>query len=64
MPIDEVKKVCFVGAGTMGCYNSLVTALAGYKVVLHYISAEALGNSPNRQREWGPVFIEQGLYTQ
>jgi len=29
MPIAEIKKVCFVGAGTMGCYNSLITALAG-----------------------------------
>jgi enoyl-CoA hydratase/3-hydroxyacyl-CoA dehydrogenase len=64
MPIDEVKRVCFVGAGTMGSYNSLVTALAGYQVVLYDISAEALANSPDRQREWGPVFTEQGLYSQ
>ncbi len=30
MPVAEIKKVCCVGAGTMGCYNSLITALAGF----------------------------------
>lgn len=55
MTIEEVKKVCFVGAGTMGSYNSLITALAGYNVTLYDASAEALEQSPNRQRYWGPV---------
>ncbi len=42
MPLAEIKKVCFVGAGTMGCYNSLITALAGYQVALYDVSEQAL----------------------
>jgi 3-hydroxybutyryl-CoA dehydrogenase len=61
MPIKEVKEVCFVGAGTMGCYNSLITALAGYQVKLFDISEEALSNSPQRQRDWGPTLEEYGV---
>ncbi len=40
MSITEIKKVCFVGAGTMGCYNSLITSLAGYRVALYDISEQ------------------------
>lgn len=63
MTIDEVQSVCFVGAGTMGSYNSLITALAGYRVFLYDISEEALLSSPDRQREWIPALTEQGLYS-
>ena len=63
MSIDEVKEVCFVGAGTMGCYNSLITALAGYKVTLYDVSAEALEQSPDRQRFWGPILSEINICT-
>ena len=34
MPIKRVRKVCFAGAGTMGCYNSLISALLGAAQVL------------------------------
>lgn len=49
MPIDEIKKVCFVGAGTMGCYNSLITALAGYQVALYDISEQDLEKAPKKR---------------
>lgn len=61
MPIDEVKKVCFAGAGTMGCYNSLITALSGYSVTLYDVSEEALELLPERQSHWGEILIEQGV---
>jgi enoyl-CoA hydratase / 3-hydroxyacyl-CoA dehydrogenase len=61
MTIDEVKHVCFIGAGTMGTYNSLITALAGYQVTLYDTSAEALEMSPDRQRYWGPILEETNI---
>ncbi|MCP4756442.1 MAG: 3-hydroxyacyl-CoA dehydrogenase family protein, partial [Proteobacteria bacterium] len=35
MTIDGIKKVCFAGGGTMGCFNSLVIAVAGYDVFVY-----------------------------
>jgi 3-hydroxybutyryl-CoA dehydrogenase len=61
MPIAEIKKVCFVGAGTMGCYNSLITALAGYQVALYDISEQALERGPENQLNWSPALMEQGV---
>ena len=34
MTIEEIQTVCYVGAGTMGCYNSIAAAISGYDVVL------------------------------
>ncbi len=59
--ISEVKRVCFVGAGTMGTYNSLITALAGYTVRLYDISAKAIQDAPRKQREWGRILVKQNL---
>jgi len=64
MPIEEIKKVCFIGAGTMGCFNSLVTAIFGYDCVVYDISPEALRRAPVRQRELGAMVIQQGKLTQ
>jgi enoyl-CoA hydratase/3-hydroxyacyl-CoA dehydrogenase len=58
MVIDGIKKVLYVGAGTMGCYNSLVSALAGYDVVLYDISPDALAASIQRQKAWIPRLVE------
>jgi enoyl-CoA hydratase/3-hydroxyacyl-CoA dehydrogenase len=60
VPIDGIKRVCFVGAGTMGCYNSLISSMAGYEVVLYDISEEVLERVQERHREWGAFLIEQG----
>ena len=30
-----IKKVCFIGAGTMGCFNSLLASAAGYECVIY-----------------------------
>ncbi len=61
MPITEIKKVCFVGAGTMGCYNSLITAVAGYQATLYDISEQALDMVPERQLNWGQALVELGV---
>jgi len=60
MPFDEIKKVLYVGAGTMGCYNSLVSAMAGYDVVLYDSSPDALSASIQRQKDWIPRLVEMG----
>jgi 3-hydroxyacyl-CoA dehydrogenase len=43
--IVEINKVCFVGAGTMGCANAVVAGLAGYKVVIYDIMSSAKLNA-------------------
>ena len=48
MPIEEVKVVCFVGAGNMGCFNAVKAALSGYWVRLHDVSEETLKQAPLR----------------
>jgi enoyl-CoA hydratase/3-hydroxyacyl-CoA dehydrogenase len=42
MKIDEIDTVLFVGAGTMGCANSLIAAVSGYDVILHDANKEIL----------------------
>ena len=61
MPIKEIKKVCYVGAGTMGCYNSLISSLAGYEVTLYDISEEALENAPQNQLNWVEILAEREI---
>ena len=57
----EIKKVCFVGAGTMGCYNSLITSLAGYEVALYDISGQALEDAPRIQLNWADILTERDI---
>jgi 3-hydroxybutyryl-CoA dehydrogenase len=58
MQLDEIKKILYVGAGTMGCYNSLVSTLAGYDVILYDISPDALAASIQRQKALIPRLVE------
>ena len=39
-----IKKVCFIGAGTMGCFNSLLASGAGYECVIYDPCKESLKN--------------------
>lgn len=49
--IPEIKKVCFIGAGTIGAWNAMVTAAAGYEVVIYDINEEMLASCPERQKK-------------
>ena len=40
MPVSNIQRVAFVGAGTMGCYNACIAALAGKDVVIFDIAGE------------------------
>ena len=59
--IDEVRSVLFVGAGTMGCANSLVAAVAGYSVVLHDARVETLAAVAARHEEMARFLLQNGL---
>jgi 3-hydroxyacyl-CoA dehydrogenase len=61
--IEEIKTVCFVGAGTMGCVNALVAAISGYKVEIYDISEETLKQIPTRFKEFAPILIGGGYCT-
>jgi enoyl-CoA hydratase/3-hydroxyacyl-CoA dehydrogenase len=59
--IDEVGTVLYVGAGTMGCANSLVAAVAGYDVVLHDARAETLDAVSHHHDEIAAFLVEVGF---
>jgi len=58
-----IKTVCFVGAGTMGSYNSLIASLAGYQVTVFDINEESLTQVAARQLEFAAILIASGYYT-
>lgn len=62
MGISEIEKVCFVGAGTMGCYNSLLAGIAGYEAVVYDISQEALDGVARGQEQLGEFLIAMGTF--
>ena len=49
--INEIQTVCFIGAGTIGAWNSLITAAVGYNVVVYDISREMLESCHARQQK-------------
>ena len=61
--IEEIETVCFIGAGTMGCSNALVAAVSGYKVELFDVSAETLGQVPQRFKEFATFLVGAGYCT-
>ena len=60
MPIAEVETVCYVGAGTMGCYNSLAAAVSGYQVVLYDVDKQSLEKVSERHREMAAMLTGSG----
>ena len=63
MTIEEIKTVCYVGAGTMGCANSLVAAVSGYDVVMYDVSPESLAQVAATQAEMGAYLVATGHCT-
>ena len=64
MPIEEIKNVCYVGAGTMGCFNSLAAAVSGYQVVLYDVDETTLDAVPERHREMAAMLVGGGYCTE
>ena len=61
MTIPEIRKICFVGAGTMGAYNALVAALAGYQATIFDLSEETLALVPEVQTQFGAFLSGAGF---
>ena len=62
-PIEEIRTVAYIGAGMMGCVNSLVAAVSGYHVVLHDASADMLDSVGERQSGIGAYMVGIGYCT-
>ncbi|MFT4520167.1 MAG: 3-hydroxyacyl-CoA dehydrogenase [Halioglobus sp.] len=60
MTIPEITTVCFVGAGTMGCYNAMVAAISGYKVSLYDVDSNCLAGVSQRQMEMATMLVGGG----
>ncbi len=63
MPINEIKTVTFIGSGTMGCYNSLLSGIGGYDAVLFDVSDERLQLSEITQEVIGASLVEKDIFT-
>jgi 3-hydroxyacyl-CoA dehydrogenase len=62
MKIAEIDRVCFVGAGTMGCFNALMASTAGYSAVIYDVSVSALDQVPQTLKEMAGYLVEQGFF--
>ena len=63
MTIKEIETVCYVGAGTMGCYNSIAAAISGYEVVLYDVDEATLQQVPDRHAEMAAFLVGGGYCT-
>jgi enoyl-CoA hydratase/3-hydroxyacyl-CoA dehydrogenase len=59
--LEEIKTVCFVGGGTMGCFNALLAGIAGYEALVWDHSPETLERLSERLREFGDLLVQKGL---
>jgi 3-hydroxybutyryl-CoA dehydrogenase len=64
LTIDDVKKICVVGAGNMGHQIALCAALAGYRVCCTDISQEMLAKAEGFARSYLPERVAKGKMTQ
>ena len=64
MTIDDVKKICVVGAGNMGHQIALCAALAGYHVCCTDISQEMLAKAEGFASSYLPERVAKGKMTQ
>ena len=60
MTIEEIRTVCFVGAGTMGCANSLIAAVNGYDARIYDVTKESLAIVPEMQKEMAAYLVGSG----
>lgn len=58
MTAEGIEKVVFIGGGTLGSFNSMVAAAAGYDVTVYDTSPEALAAITERQQAYGEIMIE------
>lgn len=64
MKVEDIKKICVVGAGNMGHQIAISAALAGFQVSVTDISAEMLAKAENFAKSWLPERVAKGKLTQ
>jgi enoyl-CoA hydratase/3-hydroxyacyl-CoA dehydrogenase len=63
MKIKEIDTVCYIGAGTMGCFNALMAAAGGYRAVMYDVSTEALNSVPQLLTEMAGWLVGQEFFS-
>ncbi len=61
MKVEKINTVCFIGAGTMGCFNSLLAALAGYQAILFDVSAASFDHVEKNFTEMADFLVMSGF---
>ncbi len=64
MTTNQITEVCFVGAGTMGCFNALLAGGAGYRCRIFDVDSEALRTLGDRLEGMRPQLVGAGLLSQ
>ena len=64
MNSEPIKKVCFIGAGTMGCFNSLMASVAGYECVIYDPSKESLASRKENQKAMGEFLSHSNFFNE
>ncbi|SDI12881.1 3-hydroxyacyl-CoA dehydrogenase family protein [Desulfosporosinus hippei] len=64
MKVEDIKKICVIGAGNMGHQISVCCALAGYKVSCTDISQEMLDKAEAFAKKWLPERVSKGKLKQ
>jgi len=64
MNVQDIKKICVIGAGNMGHQISLCAALAGYRVACQDISQEQLDKAADFAKNYLPGRVAKGKLTQ
>jgi 3-hydroxybutyryl-CoA dehydrogenase len=64
MNVEDIKKICVIGAGNMGHQISLCAALAGYRVTCTDISRDMLNKAENFARAYLPERVAKGKLNQ
>ncbi|AET66530.1 3-hydroxyacyl-CoA dehydrogenase [Desulfosporosinus orientis DSM 765] len=64
MKVEDIKKICVIGAGSMGHQIAYCAALAGYQVSCADISLEMLQKAEEFARSYFPQQVRKGKWTQ
>ena len=64
MNSEPIKKVCFIGAGTMGCFNSLMASVAGYECIIYDPSKESLASRKENQKAMGEFLSHSNFFNE
>jgi len=62
--MNDIRKVCVLGAGKMGCRIALLSGVHGYDAAVYDVSTEALQRGPEQQKMMAAPLVSQGVFSQ